>query len=113
MVALIRELIYDPGVLILDEPFASLDYDRRITQQEHLMRFWEKTQSTVLFVSHELDEAIFLSDKLVLFSQKPTRIVGIYEIDLPRPRNIEMLEQDVFFKCKVPILHKFREIIGK
>lgn len=113
LVALIRELIYDPDVLLLDEPFASLDYDRRISQQEHLLHSWERTKATVLFVSHELDEAIFLSDRLILLSQRPASIAGIYEINLPRPRTIDMLEQEVFFKSKVPIQKKFREIIGK
>jgi len=113
LVALIRELIYDPDVLLLDEPFASLDYDRRISQQEHLLKTWKKTKSTIVFVSHELDEAILLADRLILLSQRPATIVDIYDIGLPRPRSIELYEQEVFFKLKVPILHKFREIIGK
>ena len=113
LVALIRELIYDPDVLLLDEPFASLDFDRRISQQEQLLDTWEKTHSTIVFVSHEIDEALLLADKLILLSQRPATIVDIYNIDLPRPRNIEMYEKAAFFKLKVPILHKFREIIGK
>ncbi len=113
LVALIRELIYDPDVLLMDEPFASLDYDRRVSQQEHLLNSWHKTKSTILFVSHELEEAIFLADRLFLLSQRPASIVAIYDIGLPRPRNIQMFEQEAFFKLKVPILRKFREIIGK
>lgn len=113
LIALVRELIYNPDVLLMDEPFASLDYDRRISQQEHLLNSWEKTKSTILFISHELDEAIFLSDRLVLLSQRPATILDIYEINLPRPRKIEMLEKEEFFKFKVPILKKFRESIGK
>ncbi len=113
LVALFRELIYKPDVLLMDEPFASLDYDRRITQQENLLKSWEKTKSTILFISHELDEAIFLADKIILLSQRPARIIDIYDIDLPRPRKIEMLEQEDFFKLKVPILKKFREVISR
>lgn len=113
LVALFRELIYKPDVLLMDEPFASLDYDRRIKQQENLLKSWEKTKSTILFISHELDEAIFLSDRIILLSQRPARIIDIYDIDLPRPRKIEMLEQEAFFKLKVPILKKFREVISK
>jgi len=113
LVALIRELIYAPDVLLLDEPFASLDYDRRISQQEYLLTTWERTQSTIIFVSHELDEAVLLADRLILLSQRPAKVADIYDINLPRPRNIELYEQEAFFKLKVPILHKFREVIGK
>ncbi len=113
LVALIRELIYDPDVLLLDEPFASLDYDRRISQQEHLLNTWLKTKSTIVFISHELDEAILLADRLILLSQRPATVVDIFDIDLPRPRNVEMYEQEAFFKLRVPILQQFREIIGR
>jgi NitT/TauT family transport system ATP-binding protein len=97
----------------MDEPFVSLDYDRRISQQQHLLNSWEKTNSTVLLVSHEIDEAIYLSDRLVLLSQRPAKVLSTYEITLPRPRTIEMLGQEAFFKLKVPILHDFMGIIGR
>lgn len=113
LVSLVRELIYKPDVLLMDEPFVSLDYDRRISQQQHLLNSWEKTNSTVLLVSHEIDEAIYLSDRLVLLSQRPAKVLSTYEITLPRPRTIEMLGQEAFFKLKVPILHDFMGIIGR
>jgi len=113
LVALVRELIYKPEVLLMDEPFVSLDYDRRITQQQSLLKSWEKTNATILFISHELDEAIYLSDRLFLLSQRPAKIVATYEITLPRPRKIEMLGQEEFFKLKVPILRQFMEVIGR
>ncbi len=113
LVVLVRELIYKPDVLLMDEPFVSLDYDRRISQQEYLLWSWEKTNTTIILVSHEIDEAIFLSDRLVLLSQRPAQILDVFNIALPRPRKIEMLGHEEFFKLKVPILQKFMKIIGK
>lgn len=113
LVALVRELIYKPDVLLMDEPFVSLDYDRRLSQQKHLLNSWEKTNTTILFVSHEIDEAVYLSDRIVLLSQRPAQVVASYEITLARPRQIEMLETEEFFRLKVPILRNFREIIGR
>lgn len=113
LVALVRELIYQPDVLLMDEPFVSLDYDRRLSQQEHLLSTWEKTNSTILFISHEIDEAIYLADRLVLLSQRPCKIIKKFEIALPRPRTIDMLVSKEFYQLKEPILKTFREIIGK
>lgn len=111
LVALVRELIYKPDVLLMDEPFVSLDYDRRISQQQYLLKSWEKTKTTIVFVSHELDEAIFLADKLILLSKRPVKELFIYDISLQRPREFKLLETEEFFKIKSPILRKFRKII--
>ena len=97
----------------MDEPFVSLDYDRRLSQQDYLLNTWSKTNTTILFISHEIDEAIYLSDRLILLSQQPCTIMASYDITLPRPRTIEMLASEEFFALKVPILQAFREIIGK
>lgn len=113
LVALARELIYEPDVLLMDEPFVSLDYDRRLSQQEYLLNSWTKTNTTILFISHEIDEAIYLADRLVMLSQKPARISETFKINLPRPRDVRMLESQKFFELKVPILQSFREIIGR
>lgn len=113
LIALLRELIYKPDVLLMDEPFVSLDYDRRLTQQDQLLSSWEKTNSTILFISHEIDEAIYLADRLILLSQRPCKIVASYEIKLPRPRTIDMLVSKEFYLLKEPILKTFREIIDK
>ena len=113
LVALARELIYQPDVLLMDEPFVSLDYDRRLSQQDYLLNTWSKTNTTILFISHEIDEAIYLSDRLILLSQRPCTIMASYDITLPRPRTIEMLVSEEFLALKVPILQAFREIIGK
>ncbi len=113
LVALARELVYQPDVLLMDEPFVSLDYDRRLAQQEYLLNTWAKTNTTILFISHEIDEAIFLADKFVMLSQRPSKIFKIFDIDLPRPRTLDMLVSEEFFKLKVPILKSFKEIIGR
>lgn len=113
VVVLLRELMYQPDVLLMDEPFVALDYDRRLAQQEHLLRSYERTGATVLFVSHEIDEAIYLADRLLLLSQRPARLIESYEIELPRPRTLDMLESEDFFRLKTPILQAFRGVIGK
>ena len=113
LVALARELIYRPDVLLMDEPFVSLDYDRRLSQQENLLGTWAKTKSTILFVSHDLDEAIYLADRMILLSHRPAKIHASFDITLARPRTVATLASDEFFKIKAPILQAFREIIGK
>lgn len=111
LVALARELIYKPDVLLMDEPFVSLDYDRRLSQQEHLLNTWARTKSTILLVSHDIDEAIYLADRVVLLSQRPARIAAVFAVGLPRPRTIDTLASEAFFRLKAPILRAFMEII--
>jgi NitT/TauT family transport system ATP-binding protein len=113
LLALVRALIYDPEVLLMDEPFASLDYQTRLSMQMVLLDLWKKTQKTILFVSHEIDEAVFLADRLILFSDKPTTILEILKIDLPRPRTHEVIESAEFFALKTKALKIFKEAIGK
>lgn len=110
LVAILRELIYQPEVLLLDEPFAALDYERRLEQQRILMSFWEKAKTSVLFVSHEIEEAIFMSDKVVLLSNRPARIKEIFTIDIERPRDLSSIKTEQFFKLKKEILESFLEV---
>jgi NitT/TauT family transport system ATP-binding protein len=111
LVALLRELILRPDVLLMDEPFASLDYERRLAQYERVLASWDKTQTTVILVSHELDEAIYLADTVLLLSRRPATICGAFEVPLPRPREPELLETEVFFELRRPVLQHFLEII--
>jgi NitT/TauT family transport system ATP-binding protein len=85
-VNLARALAVNPEVLLMDEPFASLDAQTREIMQTELLRIWNEGQKTVLFITHQIDEAVYLSDRVVVFSRRPGRINEIIDIDLPRPR---------------------------
>jgi NitT/TauT family transport system ATP-binding protein len=94
--ALARALALDPAVLLMDEPFAALDEITRDRMAFELMRVWQHYRKTVLFVTHSLAEAVFLSDVVVLMSARPGRIHRTFEIDLPRPRDRETRLDDRF-----------------
>ncbi len=85
-VTLTQALIYDPTVLLMDEPFGSLDAMTKDELNLELLRIWRETEKTVLFITHDLDEAVFLSDRVIVLSPRPGEIVDAVEIDLPRPR---------------------------
>src|SRR5712672_3370099 len=85
-VAIARTLAYKPAVLLMDEPFGALDAHTRTRLQNDLLNIWERDRKTVLFVTHSVDEAVFLSDEVVVMTRAPVRIKEIVEIDLPRPR---------------------------
>jgi NitT/TauT family transport system ATP-binding protein len=89
-VNLARALAIDPKVLLMDEPFAALDAQTREIMQTELVRIWEQGRKTVLFVTHQIDEAVFLSDRVFVFARRPGRISEIVPIDLPRPRALSL-----------------------
>jgi NitT/TauT family transport system ATP-binding protein len=89
-VNLARALAIDPEILLMDEPFAALDAQTREIMQTELLRIWERGQKTVLFVTHQIDEAVFLSDRVLVFARRPGRIQAEIPIPLPRPRNLEI-----------------------
>jgi len=86
-VAIARTLIMNPRVVLMDEPFGSLDSQTRNALQEFLLRIWQKRADTIIFVTHNVDEAVFLSDEIVVFSKRPARIIKILKIEYPRPRD--------------------------
>ncbi|RXZ38190.1 ABC transporter ATP-binding protein [Oxalobacteraceae bacterium CAVE-383] len=87
---LARALAVDPAMLLMDEPFSALDAQTREIMQTELMRVWEQGRKTVLFVTHQIDEAVFLSDRVFVFARRPGRIQEIVDIDLPRPRPLDI-----------------------
>ncbi|HSA89273.1 MAG TPA: ABC transporter ATP-binding protein [Burkholderiales bacterium] len=89
-VALARVLAFNPEVLLMDEPFGALDAQTRETMQEELTRLWERTGKTIVFVTHDIDEAVFLGDRVVVLTARPGRIREEVRIDLPRPRSLEI-----------------------
>jgi len=107
-VALARTLAYHPEVLLMDEPFGALDAHTRTRLQNDLLNIWERDRKTVLFVTHSVDEAVFLSDKVVMMTRSPGRIRGIVDIDLPRPRRrTELLLDHRYQKYVVDIERMF------
>src|SRR4051795_6068847 len=91
-VAIARTLAYKPAVLLMDEPFGALDAHTRTRLQNDLLNIWERDRKTVLFVTHSVDEAVFLSDKVVVMTRSPGRLKAIIDVDLPRPpRRTELL----------------------
>ena len=88
-VQLARLLAQDPEVLLMDEPFGALDAQTRLIIQEEFLKIWERQRKTVLFVTHDLQEAIALSDRVVLISARPGRVKATYAVNLPRPRRVE------------------------
>ncbi|MNC40133.1 Aliphatic sulfonates import ATP-binding protein SsuB [compost metagenome] len=91
-----RALVCEPEVLLLDEPFAALDAITRQTMQNELLSLWEKTRKTVLMVTHQIDEAVLLSDRVIVFSARPASIVEEIRISLPRPRSPQVRENPQF-----------------
>jgi len=87
-VNLARALAIDPQILLMDEPFSALDAQTREIMQTELMRIWEEGRKTVLFVTHQIDEAVFLSDRVLVFARRPGRLQETVRIDLPRPRGL-------------------------
>ena len=95
--ALVRTLIYDPAVILMDEPFGPLDAQTRVILQDELLKIWQGSGKTVVFVTHDLVEAIALSDEIVLFSRAPGTIKQVYRVPLGRPRDVFRIHADPNF----------------
>jgi NitT/TauT family transport system ATP-binding protein len=94
--SIVRALAQDPAVLLMDEPFGALDAFTRDEMNLLLLKLWSETGKTVVFVTHNIGEAIFLADRVVVMTSRPGRLARIYDIDLPRPRTIEMTFEPAF-----------------
>ena len=108
-VAIARALCYRPEILLMDEPFGALDAQTRLLMQELLTRVWESHRLTVLFVTHDVEEAVFISDRVLVMSNRPGRLKTEVKITLPRPRTTDMQETDEFLVLRRSILASIRE----
>jgi NitT/TauT family transport system ATP-binding protein len=108
-VALARALCYRPKLLLMDEPFGALDAQTRQVMQELPTRVWEEHRLTVLFVTHDIDEAVFLSDRVLVMTCRPGTIKLDVDIELERPRTFELLRTEEFTKYKYDLLASVRE----
>jgi NitT/TauT family transport system ATP-binding protein len=95
-VAIARSLVTDPHVLLMDEPFSSLDFQTTLYMHDKVLEIWGKTKTTILFISHDINEAVYLADKVVVLSKRPAHVMDVIEVDLPRPRKLEMTESEEF-----------------
>ena len=95
---LARALTIDPDILLMDEPFAALDAQTREIMQSELLRIWRSNRKTVMFVTHQIDEAVYLADRVVVMTSRPGQVKAILEVDIPRPRDLSVKRTPVFLE---------------
>lgn len=113
LLVITRALISEPELMLFDEPFNALDVEARIQMQHKLQYIWGKTGATIIFVSHDLDEALLLADRVVMLSRRPAQPVEIINVPFPRPRKQSLLEDSGFFEVRRHALKVFREIMAR
>ncbi|WP_297837636.1 ABC transporter ATP-binding protein [Pseudomonas sp.] len=104
-VAIARALANDPKILLMDEPFGALDSQTRLQMQQLLLKVWEHSKKTVLFVTHDIDEAILLGDRIFVMGARPGRIKKVLDVPIERPRNLDMVMDPEFISMKRNIFH--------
>ncbi len=108
-VSIARALANDPEVLLMDEPLGALDAQTRAVLQEELLRIWEETRKTVVYITHSIEEAVLLGDKVVLMTAHPGRNKAVFEIDIPRPRTLKTTSTQAFSEIKMAIWEMLEE----
>ena len=111
-VAIARALAFEPAILLMDEPFGALDEMTRERMNSEVLRIWERTGTTVVFVTHSIPEAVFLSSRVVVMSARPGRITKVIDVDLPRPRNEDTRETRRYFELVTEVREALRRRRG-
>lgn len=109
LTAICRTLVYQPLMLLFDEPFSSLDYKVTMETEEKLLGLWESNKVTTIFVSHSIDEAVLMADRVIVLSKCPAKIMGTVETGLPRPRTADMLQSKAFFEKRNAVIELFKK----
>jgi len=112
LLCILRALLYEPDVLLMDEPFSSLDFQTTLYMHDKVLDIWTKTKTTILFISHDINEAVYLADRVVVLSKRPAHVMDVIEVDLPRPRKLEMTESEEFFAVRNRVLDIFKDEIA-
>jgi NitT/TauT family transport system ATP-binding protein len=112
-VAIARALANDPDILLMDEPFGALDSQTRHSMQKLLLRVWEQSLKTVAFVTHDIDEAILLGDRVIVMTARPGKVKADIRIDIPRPRDPEIMLEPEFIAIKRRIIAELRDEIDE
>jgi NitT/TauT family transport system ATP-binding protein len=113
LVSIMRAVIVDPEILFLDEPFSALDYEMTLFMRDQLQRLFVETGTTTILVSHDLEEAVYLSDNILLLSRGPARVADFVSYDAPRPRSDETLSDPAFIRTKAHCLAVFQAEVRK
>ena len=108
-VSIARALSFSPALLLMDEPFGALDEMTRERLNGELLRIWERSGSTIVFVTHSISEAVFLSQRVVVMSRRPGRISAVVDVDLPQPRTADTREEPRFFELVTEVRDRLRE----
>ncbi len=108
-VSIARALAFDPTILLMDEPFGALDEFTRERMNLELLRIWEQTHKTVVFITHSISEAVFLATRVVVMTPRPGRIASVVAIDLPYPRTFDTRESDRFFELTTEVRETLKE----
>jgi NitT/TauT family transport system ATP-binding protein len=107
-VAIARALIVEPKILLMDEPFGALDAQTRNDMQQFLLHLWENLKMTVLFITHDVEEAILLSNRVMVMTPRPGKVAAVIEVSLPHPRRWDMVLTDEFLDIKRQVLDILR-----
>ena len=113
LVSIMRALIVEPEILFLDEPFSALDYEMTLFMREQLQRIFVETATTTVLVSHDLEEAVYLSDRILLLSRRPARAVEFVHYDAPHPRTLKTMSDPEFISIKAHCLEIFQREVRK
>lgn len=109
ILAFIRALVTSPKVLFIDEPFSALDYENNLRLREHLQKYFLAFKPTILLITHNIEEAVHLAEKIVVFSQRPTKVLEVIDNSLPYPRTVQSLKTEQFHQVKDKVLSVFQK----